>query len=196
MRLAIPVTLPLNPASQRDDDLAQWLAAAKAGDLDAFDRILVRHEAMVLRTSYRLLGNREDAQDAAQEVFLKLYRNLRRIDETRALAPWLYRVTVNECRDLRRRHREAPLEDAPEPVAHDQTTERIVREEQRAMVARSLRCLSPKERAAVVLRDIEGLPASEVAKAIGASEATVRSHLSAARWKLKRFAQGLLRGKS
>ena len=71
-----------------------------------------------------------------------------------------------------------------------------MREQQRAIVERSLRCLSPKERAAVVLRDIEGLPAREVARAIGASEATVRSHLSAARLKLRRFAQGLLRSKS
>ena len=193
MRLAIPVELPLNPAPERDDDLAQWLAAAKAGDLAAFERILVRYEPMVLRTSYRLLGNREDAQDAAQEVFLKLYRYLKRIDETRDLTPWLYRVTVNECRDLRRRRRESPLEDAPEPASFEDTAERLIQEERRSAVERSLRALSPKERVAVVLRDIEGLPAREVAKALGTSEATVRSHVSAARVKIRRFAEGLLR---
>jgi RNA polymerase sigma-70 factor (ECF subfamily) len=196
VRLAIPVTLPLNPAPERDDDLAQWLAAAKAGDAAAFERILVGHEAMVLRIAYRLLGTREDAQDAAQEVFLKLYRSLKRIDENRALAPWLHKVTVNECRDLRRRRRESALEDAPEPAAFEDTAERLLRDERRAAVARSLRALSPKERAAVVLRDIEGLPAGEAAKALGISQATLRSHLSAARLKMRRFAEGLLRRRS
>jgi RNA polymerase sigma-70 factor (ECF subfamily) len=193
VRLAIPVTLPLNPAPERDDDLAQWLAAAKAGDLAAFERILVRYEPMVLRTSYRLLGNREDAQDAAQEVFLKLFRYLKRIDETRDPAAWLYRVTVNECNDARRRRRESPLEDASEPALFEDTADRLIREERRNAVQRSLRALSPKERAAVVLRDIEGLPASEVAEALGTSEATVRSHVSTARLKIRRFAEGLLR---
>jgi RNA polymerase sigma factor (sigma-70 family) len=128
VRLAIPVTLPLNPAPERDDDLAQWLAAAKAGDLAAFERILVRYEPMVLRTSYRLLGNREDAQDAAQEVFLKLFRYLKRIDETRDPAAWLYRVTVNECNDARRRRRESPLDDASEPTLFEDTADRLIRE--------------------------------------------------------------------
>jgi RNA polymerase sigma-70 factor, ECF subfamily len=117
-------------------DLAQWLAAAKAGDLPAFEHILATYEAMVLRVSYRLLGNRADAHDAAQEVFVKLYRCLKRIDETRDLAPWLSRVTVNECRDLRRVRREIPLDEAPEPMFHDGTVERLAREEQRAVRAR------------------------------------------------------------
>ena len=195
MWLAIQVILPLNPAPERADDFAQWVAAAKAGDLAAFERILMRYEALVLRTGYRLLGNREDAQDAAQEVFLKLHRSLPRIDETRDLAPWLYRVTVNECRDQRRRRREIPLESAPEPATIEDTEERLILEQQRAVVERSLRALSPQQRATVVLRDIEGLPTGEVARALGASEATVRSHLSAARLKIRRVAGALLRRK-
>ena len=67
---------------------------------EAFDRILLAHERLVLRTALRLLGRLEDAEDASQEVFLRLHRALRRLDEERDLKPWLYRVTVNVCRDI------------------------------------------------------------------------------------------------
>src|SRR5260370_676753 len=75
---------------------------AKRGDLAAFEQLLVRHERLVLGTALRLLGRLEDAQDAAQEVFLKLHRNLHQFDEVRDFTPWLYRVTVNVCRDQQR----------------------------------------------------------------------------------------------
>ncbi|HEX6738079.1 MAG TPA: sigma-70 family RNA polymerase sigma factor, partial [Vicinamibacteria bacterium] len=75
---------------------------AKAGDREAFEALLRQHERMVLRTALRLLGRLHLAQDAAQEVFLRLHKYLRRFDEERELAPWLYRMVVNVCHDLRR----------------------------------------------------------------------------------------------
>src|SRR5207245_2286475 len=84
---------------------AKWLLLAKSGDVAAFEALLRIHEALVARTALRLLGNRADAQDAAQEVFLRLHRNLRQIDAAGNLPGWLYRVTVNTCRDMLRKRK-------------------------------------------------------------------------------------------
>ncbi|MCC7174893.1 MAG: sigma-70 family RNA polymerase sigma factor [Bryobacterales bacterium] len=130
----------------------------------------------------------EDAKDAAQEVFLRLYKHLRRFDDTRALTPWLYRVTVNVCRDIgarRRRDEALPPELAAGPSARDWQDERRI-------VALGLRRLPDRERAALVLRDIEGLPTAEVARTLGSSQATVRSQVASAREKLRQFADGML----
>src|SRR5436305_784486 len=91
------------PAGETES--AKVLRLAKSGDIPAFEILLRDHELQVARTALRLLGNRQDAQDAAQEVFLRLYRNLRQIDDTGNLSGWLYRVTVNVCRDIQRKRR-------------------------------------------------------------------------------------------
>lgn len=171
------------------DERARTVAAAKAGDRAAFDCLMRRHERLVLATALRLLGNLADAQDAAQEVFLKLHRNLAKVEASGNLSGWLYRVTVNVCRDQRRRKPEAVAADeinelaapAPDPQ------QALADAERRRALELSLRRLSPKERAALVLRDLEGLSTEEVAVALGSSEATVRSQISKARVKVKKF---------
>src|SRR5260370_17673344 len=81
-----------------------------AGDLAAFEEIVRMHEKQVLNTAWRLLGRLEDAQDVAQEAFLRLYSNLKKLDDVRQVRPWLYRVTVNLCYDHRRPSRKVPTE--------------------------------------------------------------------------------------
>jgi len=164
------------------------VARAQAGDAGAFDRLLGRHQRRVLRTAWRLLGDPEEARDAAQEVFLRLYRHLHRIDPRRPLAPWLYRVTVNVCRDLgRRRRRPLPLEEVAEPPDPGaDPARRASLAEERRIVEEGLAGLPEKERAALVLRDVEGLATSEVAAILGSSETTVRSQISRARLKVHR----------
>src|SRR5262252_5254747 len=85
------------------EEAARRLSLARSGDAAAFEWLLRAHEVQVARTALRLTGNRQDAQDAAQEVFLRLHRSLGRIDDTRNLSGWLYRVTVNVCRDILRK---------------------------------------------------------------------------------------------
>ena len=132
-----------------------------------FERLIAERERLVLRTALRLLGHVEEARDAAQEVFLKLYRNLGRMEPGRDLRPWLYRVTVNVCHDLRHGGHEELDEnqaaDKPDPEAAAGLTE------QRRLIALGLRRLPEKERAAVVLQDIEGLTIREVAEILGSS---------------------------
>ncbi len=99
--------------------------SAKRGGLAAFDSLMRQYERLVLATALRLTGNLEDAQDASQEVFLKLYRNLGKLEDREDLAPWLYRVTVNVCRDLRRK-KPASAEEADAAAPGDLTVYFIV----------------------------------------------------------------------
>ncbi len=179
------------------------LQRAKAGDLAAFEQLLMLHERRVFQTAYRLLRNVEDAQDAAQEVFLRLHKHLDGIEEQRGLASWLYRVVVNVCHDLNRRrgkHLAAPLEEWTTPAAGASSAsttedpfETASRQQQRQWIAESLATLPEKERAALVLRDLEGLPTAEVARILGSSETTVRSQISKARLKIRKFRDRRLR---
>lgn len=165
------------------------------GALEAFERIMSQSERRVLRVALRLLNNPQDAQDAAQDVFLRLYKHFGDLDETRGYDAWLYRVTVNVCRDIARtRRRSIALEELPEPAApqpgayHD-----AERAQQREIIRRGLSRLGGKERAALVLRDVEGLSTREVAGILGSSENTVRSQISTARLKLRDFTSRLMR---
>jgi RNA polymerase sigma factor (sigma-70 family) len=162
-------------------DSASLLRDARAGDRVAFEQILKRHERGVLLTAFRLLGRWEDAQDAGQEVFVRLHKYLHRFDDAREFAPWLYRVTVNVCRDIgRKRVPQQGLD--PDSADPGRGPEHLARSaEQRRILQAALGRLSERQRAALVLRDLEGLPTREVARILKTSEATVRSHLSAAR---------------
>jgi RNA polymerase sigma-70 factor (ECF subfamily) len=161
------------------------------GDL-AFETLLRTHQELVARTALRLLGNRQDAQDAAQEVFLRLHRRLDKIDIARNVPGWLYRVTVNVCRDiLRKRKGDGSLDDAKLAIPSSAEADHV-REQQRKLIEGALRTLPEKERAALTLRDLEGLPTREVAQILGSSEATVRSQVSAARLKIRKILRGKL----
>ena len=95
------------------EERLRLVAAARAGDLAAFDLLMRQYQRLVLVTALRLLGNMEDAQDASQEVFLRFFRNLGKLERAGNLTGWLYRVTINVCHDLRRRRpAEAPVEEA------------------------------------------------------------------------------------
>ena len=157
----------------------------RAKDKRAFEELVAEHQALVLRTAYRLLGRVEDAQDAAQEVFLQLFRNLRRIEgDPKA---WLYRVTVNVCRDhYRRRKHTGELTLSLKDSALD--PERALQlDERKRLLMRALQRLPERERAAIVLRDIEGLSTTEAAAILGVEEVTVRSQISVARVKLAKY---------
>jgi RNA polymerase sigma-70 factor (ECF subfamily) len=148
--------------------------------------VVEEHERLVLGTAYRILGRWEDAQDAAQEVFLKLHRSRDRFDDGREVTPWLYRITVNTCRDLHRRRR--PTEELVEAAADGLGPEdAAVFEEQRRMLHAALAKLPERERTAIVLREIEGLSTEEVAARMGSTVGTVRSQISTGQARLRRI---------
>ena len=178
------------------EDEADVTAAGPRASADrraAFEPLMKAHERRVLATAWRLLGRLEDAQDAAQEVFLRLYRYLDRFDAGRPLEPWLYRVTVNVCHDFGRRGARRPvsLEEVepgrPLVAVEPDPGEAAFLAEERRIVERALDTLAEKERAAIVLRDVQGLTTAEVAEALGSTPTTVRSQICRARLKIKEY---------
>src|SRR5213594_785862 len=98
----------IEPEGEADADFALVLQRAIAGDISAFEQIIVRYERRVLTLAWRLLGRAEDAQDASQEVFLKAFRFLHRFDARRPFEPWLMRIAVNVCHDAGRKRQQQP----------------------------------------------------------------------------------------
>jgi RNA polymerase sigma-70 factor (ECF subfamily) len=150
-----------------------------------FEDVVAAHQHMVLRTACRLLGGMEDAKDAAQEVFLRLFKNRAAIDgDPKA---WLYRVTVNVCNDHHRR-RTPVCELSPQSADKAPDPERVLTmKERKNLLMQGLEFLTDRERTAVVLRDIEGLSTAEVSGIMGVEEVTVRAHIHGARVKLAKF---------
>ena len=178
-------------ADAQEPEFARLVRQAKAGDAAAFEAILCQFERRVLLTAMRLLnGNLEDAKDAAQQVFLRLHRSLHQLDANRHFASWLYRITVNVCRDmLRARRPVVPLEEAGDCAMPGETEEAMRRDDQMRLIYAALATLSEHERAVIVLRDLEGISTAEVARILQSSEGTVRSQISSARVKIRKFVE-------
>jgi len=173
-------------------DELQLIRAASTGDRAAFDELVRLKRERVVRTAFQVTGDLEDAMDVAQGVFVKLWQGLDRYDTGRRFDTWLYRVTVNAAIDfIRTRGPKGmiqPLPDDPSNLVADDV--RGIEESldlgtlQKAFT-RLAAGLAPKQRAAFVMREIEGLDTAEVARVMGVAESTVRNHLFQARKTLK-----------
>jgi RNA polymerase sigma-70 factor (ECF subfamily) len=152
---------------------------------ESFEAVMTAHERMVVGMAFRLLGRMEDARDAAQEVFLRLFRNLGRIqgDPKR----WLYRVTVNICNDYYRRRTPVAEPDLRLADPGLDPERALAADQRKQLLLEGLKTLPERERTAVVLREIEGLSTREVAEILGVEEVTVRSQISVARVKLAKY---------
>jgi len=150
-------------------------------DTRRFEELMREHERMVLRVALRMTGRLDQAQDAAQDTFLRLWRHLDSIDAEGAIKTWLYRTVMNICIDrIRRRKPQSDLDfDLPSPARH------AVDLEQSQLVAKALQRVTERERAAIVLREIEGLETAEAAAILGTSEVTVRTHISTGKAKMR-----------
>jgi RNA polymerase sigma-70 factor (ECF subfamily) len=140
---------------------------------------------------YHIVGNVADAQDLTQEAFIKALQHQEQLKDEQKAAHWLSRIATNTAIDFLRRNGRASfceLDDAPEIHGGSESPEQLLlRSEQRNYLEDGLRLLSPRERAALILRDVEGLPAEEVAERLNCSKATVRSHIANARIKFRRY---------
>src|SRR5436853_5438922 len=150
------------------------IRAAKAGDQYAFENVMIATERRVATLAWRILGDAEEVKEAVQETFLRLFRHLGRYDESRDFFGWLYRIAVNVCRDFEKRRRRRTFFGILPQTAPPPTSTRID-------LARAIDALPPKERLAIILRDVEELPTDEVAAILGSSPATVRVQVSKAR---------------
>jgi RNA polymerase sigma-70 factor, ECF subfamily len=190
-RPSLPLPLPLQPAQQAarigEQDEADLVARAAAGDRDAFGALVERYAGVARRVARAVLGNPEDADDAAQDAMLSALVKLDQYDRRRPFGPWLLRIVANAATDRRRRRtvrRAEPLDPGfvaggPRP---DTTAER------RALAERlreALAELPERRRMAVVLFDVEGYSHGEIAEILRIPEGTVRSEVFHARRRLR-----------
>ena len=157
------------------------LQAARDGDLDAFAAIVRRHHAAVYRVALRMLGSDADAQDAAQETFVRAWRGLGSFRGESAVSTWLYRIVTRRCLDLIARRRTTEQLGEVEVAAHDDPAERTEQRERLQAVLRAISRLPGDQRAALVLREFEGLAYEQVAEALDISLSAVKGRLHRAR---------------
>ncbi len=186
-------TLPLAPSVDSDQALVE---RHRRGDRAAFESIYASHKALVFSLCLRLAGDRELAQDLAQETFLRLHRHLGRFRGGSALSTWIYRVTLNVCRSRfgRRTLVVEPIETAfagGEPAAAGPDPEQLAAAaEDGERLAQALSHLPLQFREAVVLRDVEGLGYEEIAGVLGVPIGTVRSRIARGRDALRLLLAG------
>ena len=174
-------------------DERSLIAAAQAGDCEAFNQLALAYQSRIYSVAYYLLSDAASASDAMQETLLSAYRNLRSFRKGNSLKGWLYRIVTRKCYDLlrdARRRRCTPWDESCETdralVGREAGPEVVVqcRELARRLEA-SLNTLAFTERQMVVLSDIHGLSYLEIARATGKPLGTVKSRLSRARAKLR-----------
>jgi RNA polymerase sigma-70 factor (ECF subfamily) len=168
-----------------DHNLAEQAAN---GDAGAFARLVRNHSGLVYRVALRILGN-EDAQDASQEVWVRVWRNITKFKGESAFTTWLYRITVNTCLSTRRRKqdREArefggELSYLPIPPGYEEDPETTaLAEERREELLGALGRVRAEHRAALVLRHMEGLSYAEIAEILDVPDGTAKGWVNRGR---------------
>jgi len=157
--------------------------------LETQNRFVSGHLRRIFVQIYRIVGNVADAQDLTQEAFIKALQRQDQLKDEQKAAHWLSRIATNTAIDfLRRTGRVSYCELESAPESHGESPEdMLLRSEQREYLEDGLRLLTARERTALMLRDVEGLPAEEVARRLDCSKATVRSHIANARIKLRKY---------
>jgi RNA polymerase sigma-70 factor (ECF subfamily) len=180
------------------DLVVRW----QAGDEAAFEELIQRHERRVYRLLYRMMGNREDAEDLTQETFLSLHRHGHRFRAEARFSTFVYRVAANAALNRRRalgrgrarveklKHRQLAGDDLPSSPRNPEDSTLGI--ELTAHVKTALEALAPALRMPVVLYDIEGLSYGEIAKVLGIAEGTVKSRIHRARGALRDQLKDLL----
>ncbi len=176
----------------------QLVIACQKGHWEAFESLVARYERKIYSLAFRLSGNAEDANDLAQETFVRLYRSLHTFRGQSAFSTWLYRIATNVCLDeLRRRQRHPTISlDTPMETDEGQMDRDVVdltelpetvyeNKELQEVVQRLIAELSEDHRTVLLLRDFESLSYEEIAEILGCQLGTVKSRLNRARAALK-----------
>src|SRR5205809_6274849 len=166
----------------------ELVASATAGDLESFNQLVVRWERPIYALAYRTLGREEDARDVVQEAFLRAFRGLRNFRGDAKFSSWLYRITLNLCRDWIRRERRAPIAQMPEGVdpievadekmsPTESVEDLVARQELSGAVARAMADLPEEQRTAILLKEYHGLTFQEIADQLDCPLSTVKTRL-------------------
>lgn len=172
----------------------ELVSKAIHGDKEAFAELVRRYERPIYALAYRMVGNREDARDLAQEAFLKAYRALATFKESSRFSPWLYSIANNLCIDfLRRKGRNNLSLDEPFPLGGERQiaggvdpTVQLEKRETQLQVQQALNNLPPKFKNILILRHMQELSYEEIAQVLGISASLVKTHLFRAREALRK----------
>ncbi|MFB3924009.1 MAG: RNA polymerase sigma factor [Terriglobia bacterium] len=196
-----------SPLDQPPDEV-RWIKAAQRGDRESFGRLVERYQRRVLAHVARLVRRRDDVEDIAQEVFIKVFRALRTYNFESSFAAWLSRVTVNHCYDYLRRERASRIDidwQAPdgEPEGFDRRVDRA--EEQspdpekqaalRDLVNKLLDRAPAEDRIVLGLKELEGMSVEEIAEILDLNVSTVKVRLHRARKRMLADFRSLAGGK-
>ena len=194
MRSDVPATSSSD--RQRDADV---VAAVLAGDIERYADLVERYRDRTLRVAFTLLGNYQDAEDAAQEAFVSAYRGLARFRREAAFSTWLFRIVVNECRDALRRRRGRPVAASEPPAFGEEATdlfesvpdpsvgprEQASQRERSRRLSQAIGALPLAQRTAFVLHHLHGMTLEEVSGVMGCRIGTAKSHLFRATERLR-----------
>ncbi|MBE7035215.1 MAG: sigma-70 family RNA polymerase sigma factor [Ruminococcaceae bacterium] len=179
----------------------EQIQKAQAGDLAAYELLIAAYESKILNYCYRMLGNRADAEDAAQEVFVKVFRFIKSFNGESSFSTWLYRIASNVCMDIVRKAKRRQQEtmslhqqnsegeefylslsdDGPSPY------EKAQLREARKALEKALLDLPEEHRQVIILRDVEGRSYEEIADVLHLAPGTVKSRINRARKALQKL---------
>ena len=168
---------------------ADWLTSVERGDANVFAHLIEKYQNAVYYLCYRMLGNARDAEDAAQETFLRAYKSIRRYDKQRRFSTWILSIATNYCIDQLRKRRllilsldAIPYLDVPHTGLTPESS--LVMEEDQQQVRALLASLSPKDRATIIMRYWYDFSYDEIAETLSLTNSAVKSRLHRARRRL------------
>jgi RNA polymerase sigma-70 factor (ECF subfamily) len=165
----------------------ELVARSQRGDVDSFNQLILRWERPIYALAYRVIGREEEARDVCQEAFLRAFRALPGFRGQAKFSSWLYRITLNLCRDWIRRQRRAPVSQLPEdtdviemaaargPV--ESIEDLVARRELSAVVEEAMAHLPEEQRTAIILKEYHGMTFQEIADLQGCPLSTVKTRL-------------------
>ena len=165
----------------------ELVARSQGGDLESFNQLVVRWERPIYALAYRVIGREEDARDVAQETFLRAFRALKGFKGQAKFSSWLYRITLNLCRDWMRRERRTPVAQPPEGVdiielageatPSESIEDLVSRHELGRAVGKAMATLPEEQRTAIILKEYHGLTFQEIADLLDCPLSTVKTRL-------------------
>jgi RNA polymerase sigma-70 factor, ECF subfamily len=174
----------LPQVASTDEEL---VARTVAGDADSFNQLILRWERPIYALAYRVIGRDEDARDVCQETFLRAFRALPGFKGQAKFSSWLYRITLNLCRDWIRRQRRTPVVSAPEGVdivelasaqgPAESIEDLVARKQLSKTVGEAMRFLPEEQRTAIILKEYHGLTFQEIADLQSCPLSTVKTRL-------------------
>jgi RNA polymerase sigma-70 factor (ECF subfamily) len=179
---------PAEPGALPREAEGEAIEASRRGEREAFDRLVLRYQRDVYRLCYRYVNSHEDANDLAQEVFLKAWRAIGRFRGDSAFSTWLYRIAVNACLNFRALKR--PLtQELPETLADPVpgAADRVERDDEARRVRAAVSRLPERQRATLILKLYHELTHEEVAEILGSTVGTVKANLFHALGNLRRL---------